>query len=484
MKSIRHQLKRDLVGVIILLLSGGLIVLYFAARDATTEEFDDLLDARALAVSGLTAPFGDTVSLTFNDHFFQGFDDDYASYFVEVWDADGRPLARSESLARGQDLPLRSGPLGKPKRWNLVLPNGHRGRAVGLKFQPKPTDGRTRNAMPLVQLVVASDREDLDETLWRLLGISAASGAVLVLATLWVIPRVLKRGLKPLEELGRQATAIDASSLATRFPSTELPAELQPIAARWNELLGRLEASFERERRFSADLAHELRTPVSELRSLAECALKWPHARDPATDTETLAIARQMEALVTHILALGRGEQGQQTVHREGFALAPFIDNLWRACEARAAARGLRVSLGLSSVQAWADPALLRSILVNLCENAVEYTPPGGALTLVLHETAAETVFCLGNTTDELHPDDVAKIFDRFWRKDLARTGGQHFGLGLSLARNFAEMLGGSLTASLDEPHRIVFRLALPRSPRKEITAAIGVGNVAIIHPQ
>ncbi|MEO7598576.1 MAG: sensor histidine kinase N-terminal domain-containing protein, partial [Opitutus sp.] len=119
MKSIRRQLKRDLVGVIILLLSGGLIVLYFAARDATTEEFDDLLDARALAVSGLTAPFGDTVNLTFNDHFFQGFDDDYASYFVEIWDAEGRPLARSESLARGQDLPLRSGPLGKPKRWNL-----------------------------------------------------------------------------------------------------------------------------------------------------------------------------------------------------------------------------------------------------------------------------------------------------------------------------------------------------------------------------
>jgi two-component system sensor histidine kinase QseC len=500
MKTIRRQLTRELLGVILLLLGAGLIALYFAARDAATEEFDDVLDAKALAVSTLTSRTGATVHTAFNDHFFEwrrepderrpargrrvfrGFEDNYSRDFFEVWDAHGRMLARSQSLASGQDLPRRVGTLDKPARWNFTLSNGRPGRAVGFTFQPKPTDGSARDgdAVPYVQLVVASDRGGLDETLWQLLGISAVSGVLLVLATLWVIPRVLRRGLQPLEFLGQQATAIDASSLATRFPSGELPAELQPIVGRWNELLARLEASFERERRFSADLAHELRTPVAELRSLAECALKWPDARDPAMDADTLAIAKQMETLVAHILALARGEQGQLAVRRESVELSPLVQSVWRGFENRAAARELRVSFALAPVHALADPALLRSILTNLCENAVEYTPAGGEVHLAIAATPTEIVIGVENTTHDVQPDDVPKFFDRFWRKEAARSGGHHFGLGLSLARNFASAMGSTLTANFSEAKRLVLQLAMPAPAFIPTNTSVAPDNVSI----
>jgi signal transduction histidine kinase len=499
MKTIRGQLTRELLGVTLLLLGGGLIALYVAARDAATEEFDDVLDAKALAVTTLTSRSGATVHTTFNDHFFEqrreaaehrpsrrrgvfrGFEDHYSRDFFEVWDADGRMLARSQSLPSGQDLPRRVGTLDKPARWNFRLSNGRPGRAIGFTFQPKPTDSVARETAPFVQLVVASDREGLDETLWQLLGISAVSGVLLVLATLWVIPRVLRRGLHPLEFLGQQATAIDASSLATRFPSGELPAELQPIVGRWNELLARLEASFERERRFSADLAHELRTPVAELRSLAECALKWPDARDPAMDADTLAIAQQMETLVTHILALARGEQGQLAVRCEAVELGPLVQSVWRGFESRAALRGLRVSFSLAPIQAQADPALLRSILTNLCENAVEYTPTGGEIRLVVAATQTEIGIGVENTTYDVQPNDVSKFFDRFWRKEAARSGGHHFGLGLSLARNFATAMRWTLTANIAGEHRVVLRLATTAGVFAPNNAPVASDHVSII---
>jgi two-component system sensor histidine kinase QseC len=269
----------------------------------------------------------------------------------------------------------------------------------------------------------------------------------------------LHRGLKPLGDLGAQSAEIHADSLATRFDVAQLPAELQPIARQLNELLGRLEQSFERERRFSADLAHELRTPLAELRTIAECAIKWPENRDLSVDEDTLAIARQMEQIVVHILALARGEQGQLAVKLEPLALAPIVKSIWERFAERAEARNLRVSLNLAPVEVMADAALLNSIVINLCENAVDYTTPGGDLSISLQVHGGTMALSVANTTVDLHAEDIAKLFDRFWRKDAARMGGTHLGLGLSLATNFARSMRWELSAELIKSDQIVFTL-------------------------
>ena len=460
MNSIRRQLTRELLVVALALLGGGLLALYFAAHHAAMEQFDEALQAKALAVSTMTLPSPDGVKVLFSDRFMRGFDDHTPRDYFELWNAASQPLARSESLLQGE-LPRQTGPLENPRRWNLPLPSGRPGRAVGFTFHPRnPAD--PKHVEPELQLVVASDRRALDETLQGLLWLAAGCAALLASATIWLVPRVLQRGLRPLQTLGDHAAQIDATSLSARFPTEALPLELQPIAGRLNDLLARLEASFERERRFSADLAHELRTPLAELRSLAECSVKWPDTRDHTTDRETLAIARQMERMVAHMLALARGERGQLAVHAEPVALDEVVQRIWRGCAERTSERALRVRVTTDAAPTEADPTLLGSIVANLCDNAVDYTPPGGEIEIGVASADGRVALRITNTTADLEAADVPRLFDRFWRKENARTGGTHLGLGLAIARTFAEAMGWTLTATSDAPQRLTFTLTSP----------------------
>jgi two-component system sensor histidine kinase QseC len=271
---------------------------------------------------------------------------------------------------------------------------------------------------------------------------------------------VLRRGLAPLETLAHQASAITSASLSTRFAATGLPGELTPITTRLNELLARLESSFERERQFSSDLAHELRTPIAELRSVAEVALKWPDARPAETDRETLAIASQLDGIVGRLLALLRSERGQLPVEWQDIYLEAEIERACHAVTARAEMRRVRIERPVGQLQiAHVDVVLLRSILANLLDNAVDYSPEGGTVGIECASTGDTFWLRVSNDAGDLRAEDVPRLFDRFWRGSASRSDHEHSGLGLSLARAFAEAIGCSLIATL-ETGRITLELA------------------------
>jgi two-component system sensor histidine kinase QseC len=350
--------------------------------------------------------------------------------------------------------------------WDLEV-RDEPSRAVGFIFRPQLTgvraDSPARSPRE-VQLVVAAEREALDEKLLRLELLTAACGVVLLGATLWMMPRILRRGLLPLDQLGEDVAHIDAGTLAIRFARENAPAELHVIIDRLNGLMARLEESFERERRFSADVAHELRTPLAELRGMAECALKWPESRDPTFDHETLAIARQMETMVEHMLALARGDQGLLEARVETAALDAIVGAAWRALAPRAQARKITTTLQLAPASAPVDPSLLRAILNVVLENAVDYSPPGSEITIAIEADGETPVIRVGNPAPQLAHEDVSKLFDRFWRKESARTGGLHLGLGLSLALTYAAAMDWAIVATLDQEHRLMITLrALPK---------------------
>ncbi len=456
MISIRLLLTRRLLGTTLGLLALGLTALLAVACYSVVDQFDVALRTKALAISTVAVVTADSVRVDFSDRFLRGFDDERPRDFFQLWLPDGTVLARSESMGNAE-LAHRVGTFDSPVYFLCTLPTGRPGRAMGFAFKPKQTREMTRPFE--VQLVVATDREELDETLIQLGSLAAGCAILLLGATLWVVPRVLRHGLEPLERLGEQANRIDASSLTARFPAADLPQELQAIGHRLNELLARLQQSFERERRFSADLAHELRTPIAELRSLAECALKWPESRDPTTDTEVLAIARHMEGLTTRMLALARGGTDPATVPTESHPLLPLVQETWRHFVVRAQAHQLAIHFELTPIAAVVDPVLLRSILTNLFDNAVEYAPEGGDIVVTLGNSNSRPTITVINRAKDLTPADVAVLFDPFWRKEASRSGGQHFGLGLSLARTFAAAMSWTLTATLDEQQRLSFQL-------------------------
>ena len=241
-----------------------------------------------------------------------------------------------------------------------------------------------------------------------------------------------------------------------------LPTELKSICGRLNELLSRLEMAFARERCFSADVAHELRTPIAELRSLAEVALKWPSA-DPAAVSgfqEALDIAVQMQGIVNGLLAITRCEARTQTISRQPLAASQMVRDAWKPFEARAAEKHLKLEWALADLPPVnSDSAMLGLILTNLFSNAVEYTPRDGVVKIGLSPNHGGLDLTVSNSTQNVIAADLPHFFERFWRKDSARSSSEHSGIGLSVAQAFAQALGLSLEASLPASSTLCMRL-------------------------
>jgi two-component system sensor histidine kinase QseC len=463
MRTIRRQLTWKLLLAFALPLVFGGIAVFLSTRAALLEEFDTTLRTRALAIMTVTRQKGGQVDAEVTDSFMRESDEEDTPGFFSMWRTDGTTLKHSAS-APASGLPSRFGTLDRPKFWNLTLPSGSAGRAIGLKFTPQTSkEEQTPSAPNEVILVVASDRGELNEALTALAFALLGCGAGLLVITFVIVPRLLRRELAPLDALAERATRINADSLATRFPTNSLPGELSPISSRLNDLLARLEQSFERERRFSADLAHELRTPIAELRALAEVALKWPETREAATDREALAIAMQMEGVVTRLLALLRNEHAQLPVLTERIQLAPLIESVWRPFAERAAAKQLNVTRAVpDGAEVETDPVLLRSILTNLVDNAMEYTPHGGSVRVETEVRTTQFTLQVTNTCDDLTVNDLSHFSERFWRKDSARSDPNHSGLGLSLVKAFSERLGLQLEARLVDPSTLSITVTGP----------------------
>ena len=193
-------------------------------------------------------------------------------------------------------------------------------------------------------------------------------------------------------------------------------------------------------------------------------ALKWPEERTAENDKAVLEIALQMEALVARMQALARAEQARAPVEKEPVALAVLVEGLLEALAETIGKRRLTVERILAVDAVFeTDAVLMRSIVTNLLENAVNYSRVGGVIVIAAEMADKAFVFRVSNPTNDLGADDLPKLFERFWRKDNSRTGGTHAGLGLALSRSLAEQLGCALGASLDARGVLTMTLRGPR---------------------
>lgn len=469
MRSLRGRLTAWLsIGSGLLLAAGGLL-LYGLIGARVRADFDQVLLDKARTLAVMTEQEHGTVWLELTGGAMREFEAPAKPEYFEIWRGDGAVVARSLSLGE-RDLPRGRVPSAESVLADLALPDGRRGRAIELTFEPRHelAEPYGRTAPPIADrmagatLVVARSREDLDAFLASLRAVLLAF-VLSLLAGIFVLVRLsLRVGLAPLARLGEHLGSLGAESLGETLDAGQAPAELAPVIARLNGLLLRLKASFERERTFSADLAHELRTPLAELRSMVEVALKWPE--DPTSSAALLEeiglVGRQMERIVVNLLALARCDGGQQTVWRSEVPLAPLLERCWQPVAAEAAARGVALATALPAGLTLAtDEDKLALVLSNLLANAVAYGVAGEPVTCSASVVGPELALRVSNRTDQLEPDDVPQVFDRFWRKDAARSGGQHAGLGLSLVSALAKLLGFTVTAHLE--HGEIFHVTL-----------------------
>jgi two-component system sensor histidine kinase QseC len=458
--SLRNQLTLVLLVTFAAILGTGGTALYLIMKEQLYQQLDSTLLDKARFVMTATLQRNQGIVVYFSDYSLRSFDDTVATDFFEVYNADKIPVARSDSLG-GDDLPLPGSSNEKPQYWDLDLPDGKPGRAVAIRFQPLPGDRVDQPPPAPAYVVVATQRGELIEILGVLKMTLFGTAGGILLVTLLAVWLVVRNRLSGVKRVAVMAAEIDAGTLDKRLPVSELPTELQPLVAKINDILGRLESSFERERRFSSDLAHELRTPVAELQAVAEVALTWPDNRPDDTDQTVREIAEVLEKRVNMLLALSRAEQGSLVTDRQPVS----IGNLWQAAlrplQEEVRDKGLRIITEVpeTDVRFPADPVLFQSLLDNLLSNAVHYTPPGSEVRLTVRRVADSPYITLSNPAPDLTPEDLDHLFDRFWRKDPARSGEGHAGLGLPLARSLAKAMGFELSAELDADKVLSLRL-------------------------
>lgn len=392
--------------------------------------------------------------------------------YYQVWEEDGEAIAKSPSL---EDADLTQPRLwgNGPKHFDTILPDGREGRAVALCFAPRlerpvDTKGTGHNGdgpAELLVLVMARSRNEVNRALGIILTGLLFTGALLLISAALLVRWAVHRGLSPLGAVARQAATIDAGNLAYRFPTSPMPREMLPICHRLNELLERLEAAFLREKRFRSDVAHELRTPIAELRSLAEVGLRSSPSMGKSEELpqylrDALAIAVQMERLVTALLTLARCESGQQAADLGRVEIVTLVKEAWRPFREKAGGRALAIDFQVPE-EAFleTDGALLTAVLTNLFSNAVAYTPRSGKIQVGIKDTQNALELSISNTNDQLTREDLTHQFEPFWRKDKARSGSSHSGVGLAIVAAFANLLGTTLAADL--PSHDLFNVTL-----------------------
>lgn len=466
MHSIRRRLLFVLaIGFAVLIAGTGFYLDRLLAK-RVTEEFDAALQSKADALVALTEQEAGKIEFDYDG--WPEFTRAECPDYFEIWLDDGTALFRSERLSGD----LQGDPAHEPAIRDVTLPDGRPGRAVQRAFVPRgPADkgdeaeDSAAAAVPpashAVVLVVARGRERLDLLLarmrWTLLGFG---GALTLLAVL-LVWRALVTGLRPIDVIASQVRGLDARNLGTRIPP-RTARELKPVVDQLNALLARLEESFERERRFAANVAHELKTPIAELRSLAEVASAWPD------DTESVArffgdvrdIATNMERLVADLLLLARCQAGVEAAEHRPLGLKELVETAWSRLAAAASRKGLLFRLEMpEEIVLRSEPEKLRIILGNLLDNAVSYALPGGEIRC--SGTLSRSAFRLeiSNPALPLSREDLARLTEPFWRKDEARSPDGHAGLGLSLVSALAKRL--DLDASFDQDPDGTFRVRL-----------------------
>jgi len=465
--------KRLLAGIItgsVLSLAVFGLAVYLVIRAALLSQFDASLASVARVLAASVEVDGNEIELEFEIAQMPEFQNPEKPTYYQFWSPDGSVVAKSPLLNAG-DLERLEDAVDELVFAESKTPGNRPLRAVGLKFYPRTADSeedpnRTAPAGRTLTIVVARDTTELlgQLTFLRWLLISAA--LTVTILSLVIAAVVVREGLAPLNAIAAEIAAIDQQNLASRIAAARAPCEIVPIRDTLNDLLARLEDAFKRERRFTADVAHELRTPLAGLCSTIEVALS--RQRD-AAEYQTalsicLAIVGNMHEMVNNLLMLARLDARQVTLRTDRIRLAELVDSAWRPFAQKAGQRQITFHNGISGdLTCQSDREHLSIVFRNLLENAAEYTNQTGQIRITAQRTGDSLQVTLSNTGCKLTDSQALKVFDSFWRADEARSDAAlHSGLGLALVKRIITALNGDVTAQIDQPDTFKITLTLP----------------------
>jgi two-component system heavy metal sensor histidine kinase CusS len=285
--------------------------------------------------------------------------------------------------------------------------------------------------------------QGMQRLIWLTVGLSALATALL---GAWAV----RRGLRPLRQMGQVAASVSARSLTTRLPVAQMPEELAELATTVNAMLQRLDDAFQRLSAFSADIAHELRTPLSNLLTHTQVTLTRPRSLEEYREAlhGNLEELQWMAQMINDMLYLAKADHGLLVPGQAALALHEDVDALLEYYAPLAEDRDVTL-LREGQLLLQGDGPMLRRALSNLLDNALRFTPPGGQVRVTLEPGLR---VCVANTGAAIAPAALPRLFDRFYRVDPARREGstEHAGLGLAITRSIVQAHGGRIRAECE----------------------------------
>lgn len=486
MRSIRTSLLTGtLVGAILVLVGAGIAV-ERGVRSTLIDQLDHSLEDEARLLASTVEESDEGTEVEFEDLDMRDFEGREGPGYLQLTLDDGEVLYRSPS-AEGLDLP--GTVADETPAFHSARFGGYGVRVMTLGFNPRidpdllsdEDDGEDESSVPaetigaedtrVVVLVIARRTETIDAFLARLrllLGVVGLVAGVLVL----VIQRaVIRRSLRPLDLLAREIAEL-GDQLSRRITLEPIPREVEPVVRRLNELLDRVEAAFERERTFSADVAHELRTPLAGLRTSMEVELSRPREADDYRDAlaRSLEIVRQLQAMVQRLLCLARLEAGQVHIDEQTEDLCEVVRATWVSLTPLAAQRKLDTRCTLPArAPVTTDRSLSEVVVRNVIENALRHADEGGRVEVEVEvvEDRRQTLLRVTNSGSRVAHEQVPDLFERFSRGDVSRDQtGLHCGLGLALVAKITSLLGMEVSVETSIGGEFSISLRMPSASR------------------
>ena len=426
---------------------------YAALQQRLLEAFDEqLADQAALLLSVIQTEAGD---LAVSEQIDPGDDD----LFVRVFDAEGNVVAGT------------TGALGEEVRRTRTVDAALRGRTSfsSVRFDREhlrlvAIPVRAAGGAIVGALQVGLSPDDVDEALREVASVLAFAAPLALLGAAGAGYVLAGRALRPVATITDLAASIGGDDLHARLDLPLPDDELGRLAGAFDLMLERIEDAFERQKRFTGDAAHELRTPLSLMRSQVDLALARP--RSTAEYQEALrgldGDLERLTGLVATLLTLARADAGRLAAERAPFDLADTVDLILEQYAPLAAENQITLNGDAAPTPISADEDLLVQALVNLVDNALAHTPPGGTVAVGCRRNGVAAELWVTDTGEGIPLEHQSHVFDRFYRVDAGRSrerGGS--GLGLAICAAIAQAHGGSisLTSAVGQGVRVEMRI-------------------------
>jgi heavy metal sensor kinase len=272
------------------------------------------------------------------------------------------------------------------------------------------------------------------------------------------------RALRPVSEISATAVKISAGDLSQRINVAEAESELGQLAAVLNSTFARLETAFAQQKQFATDAAHELRTPVSVILTQTQTALN--RERDAESYKQTVEAcqraAQRMRKLIGSLLELARFDAGQEVLKQLRFNFSKTISDSVEMVQTLAGERNVKIVSEIAPLEITGDSERLAQVVTNLLTNAIQYNQSGGEVRLNLAVQNGLAVLEIADTGQGIAPEDLPRVFERFYRADQSRTGGGSAGLGLSICKAIVEAHGGTIEVASEVGKGSTFTVRLP----------------------